>query len=167
MWSVGATGYTDGRMKFDEWLRAKMKEAGSTCMFPEEGIVYDYSINDDGERDDRIVDEDAEDGDEEEEFSLGWKPWAERIEAPVFPDNAKFFEMVVPTVDSVRTQYVVEKLLKNKKQVLVVGPTGSGKSLTVGTKLLAGMPERFVSNFLSFSAKTNANQTQDMMDMKT
>ena len=45
-------------------------------------------------------------------------------------------------------------------QLLCVGPTGTGKSLTVTDKLLKGMPAKYLSNIISFSARTSANQTQ-------
>ena len=51
-------------------------------------------------------------------------------------------------------------------QVLCVGPTGTGKSLAISDKLAKSMPKDFVSEFISFSAKTSANQTQDLIDGK-
>ena len=51
-------------------------------------------------------------------------------------------------------------------QVLCVGPTGSGKTLCIGNRLLTAMPNEYVSNFITFSARTSANQTQDMIDGK-
>ena len=47
-----------------------------------------------------------------------------------------------------------------------MGPTGSGKTLCIGNRLLTGMPNEYVSNFITFSARTSANQTQDMIDGK-
>ena len=51
-------------------------------------------------------------------------------------------------------------LLLNNKQLLCVGPTGTGKSLTISNKLSFGMPDEYISNFVMFSARTSANQTQ-------
>ena len=51
-------------------------------------------------------------------------------------------------------------------QVLCVGPTGSGKTLCISNKLLHGMPQEYMSHFITFSARTSANQTQDMIDSK-
>ncbi len=45
-------------------------------------------------------------------------------------------------------------------QVLCVGPTGTGKTLTISDKLLKTMPSKYMSDILSFSARTSANQTQ-------
>lgn len=50
--------------------------------------------------------------------------------------------------------------------MLCVGPTGTGKTLTAADKLIRGMPEKYMSDFLTFSARTSANQTQDIIDAK-
>ncbi len=51
-------------------------------------------------------------------------------------------------------------------QVMAVGPTGSGKTLCIGDKLLRHMPKDYLCHFLTFSARTSANQTQDIIDGK-
>ena len=51
-------------------------------------------------------------------------------------------------------------------QVLSVGPTGTGKSLAIADKLINGMPSQYMPEFIVFSAKTSANQTQDLIDGK-
>ena len=49
---------------------------------------------------------------------------------------------------------------------MCVGPTGTGKSLTISDKLLKKMPKEYLSHFVTFSARTSANQTQDIIDSK-
>lgn len=51
-------------------------------------------------------------------------------------------------------------LLVNEDNVLCVGPTGTGKTLTVIGKLSRNMPKKFVCDYINFSARTTANQTQ-------
>lgn len=51
-------------------------------------------------------------------------------------------------------------------QVLCIGPTGTGKTLTISDKLLKDLPLKYISHFLTFSARTSANQTQDLIDSK-
>ncbi len=51
-------------------------------------------------------------------------------------------------------------------QLLCVGPTGSGKTLTIADKLLKNMPPNIVTEFFTFSVRTSANQTQDLFDSK-
>lgn len=61
--------------------------------------------------------------------------------------------------------FVVEYLI-TPFQVLCVGPTGTGKTLTIADKLTSKMPKEFLPEFIVFSAKTSANQTQDLIDGK-
>jgi len=57
-------------------------------------------------------------------------------------------------------------LLRMDRPVLCVGATGTSKTLTVADKLTRSMPKEFSPEFIVFSAKTNANQTQDLIDSK-
>ena len=51
-------------------------------------------------------------------------------------------------------------------QVLCVGPTGTGKTLAIADKLSRNMQKEYIPEFITFSAKTSANQTQDLIDGK-
>ena len=48
----------------------------------------------------------------------------------------------------------------------MIGPTGTGKTLAIADKLTKSMPKDFIPEFITFSAKTSANQTQDLIDGK-
>lgn len=63
-------------------------------------------------------------------------------------------------MDSVRSATLIGYLLINNSNPLCVGPTGSGKTLTVTAKLSRNMPKKFICDFITFSARTSANQTQ-------
>jgi hypothetical protein len=52
------------------------------------------------------------------------------------------------------------RLVAAGRHVLVVGETGTGKSLNVANKLLNDMPPEVSPVFMTFSARTSANQTQ-------
>jgi dynein heavy chain len=83
-----------------------------------------------------------------------------------FTSDTKFSDIIVPTIDNVRNAFLVELLLKNDRTVLCVGPTGTGKTLTIADKLTRSMPKEYSPEFIVFSAKTSANQTQDLIDSK-
>ena len=51
-------------------------------------------------------------------------------------------------------------------QVLAIGPTGTGKTLAIADKLIQNMPKAYIPELITFSAKTSANQTQDLIDGK-
>ena len=162
IWSIGATTDDDGRIKFSNYLRGLMSSNGSSCQFPSDGDVYDYCLEDDtlGEKND------DEDEAEAEQWRPEWVNWLTKIDEYHVPDGANFTDILVPTIDTVRLSSVLARLVGGDKQVLAIGPTGTGKSVVVSDKLLTGMSDRFVPISVTFSAKTSANQTQDLMDSK-
>lgn len=52
------------------------------------------------------------------------------------------------------------RLVAAQRHVLCVGETGTGKTLNVANKLLNEMPPEVQPLFMTFSARTSANQTQ-------
>lgn len=71
-----------------------------------------------------------------------------------------FTDIEVPTIHNVRNAELIGMLLTNEDNVLCVGPTGTGKTLTVIGKLSKNMHKKFICDFITFSARTSANQTQ-------
>ncbi|XP_050398729.1 dynein axonemal heavy chain 6 [Patella vulgata] len=88
---------------------------------------------------------------------------------PQFKYNKEipFFEMLVPTVDTVRFGYLLEKLISVRRSVLYTGGTGVGKSV-IARGLLSGIAERqnYVPIFINFSAQTSSQRTQEMIEGK-
>ena len=169
-WSIGASVDLEGREKFDEYFRnltsGKINEkvlnpqtlqeydtgipAGRKIQnpFPDKGTIYSYVP---------LVDED----------NCKWQAWTDRIDAkPQIDKDAKFAAIIVPTVDTARYAYLLEILQLHNFPVLFVGPTGTGKSVYTMTKLANGFPEVYDNLVVTFSAQTNANQTQDIIDGK-
>ena len=83
------------------------------------------------------------------------------------PVNSKldFSEIVVPTMDSVRNTFFLQHLMENGKHVLMVGDTGTGKTVNI-SQYLGAMPDQFLPITLTFSAQTSCNQVQDTLDGK-
>jgi dynein heavy chain len=92
-----------------------------------------------------------------------WVPWLDTVPEFKCDPSRPFSQIIVPTADTVRYTYVVDALLAAGKHVLCVGETGTGKTLTLMTKLLEGMPQEVQPVFMTFSARTSANQTQDII----
>jgi len=68
-----------------------------------------------------------------------------------------YSEIVVPTFDSIRMQYIKRLLLVNKFHVMCPGPTGTGKTANIGLMLATMMPEEYQYIPITFSAQTSAN----------
>ncbi|KAM6202366.1 dynein axonemal heavy chain 6 [Rhynchocyon petersi] len=94
-------------------------------------------------------------------------PW-ERIIPPFkYSRDLPFFEMLVPTADTVRFGYLMEKLLAVKHSVLFTGVTGVGKSV-IAKGLLNKIQDSsgYVPVYLNFSAQTSSARTQEIIESK-
>lgn len=78
----------------------------------------------------------------------------------VIPRDATFNSIVVPTLDTIRNEYFIDKLVAHGHHVMCTGDTGTGKSVTAKKKLLFGMRPKYTSIMLNFSAQTSANQVR-------
>jgi dynein heavy chain len=92
-----------------------------------------------------------------------WVPWMDTMPEFKCDPDKPFAQIIVPTADTVRYTYLVDALLAAGKHVLCVGETGTGKTLSLTAKLLEGMPPEVQPLFMTFSARTSANQTQDII----
>ncbi|OMJ85153.1 hypothetical protein SteCoe_13621 [Stentor coeruleus] len=145
IWCIGVTTNSDGRKKFDKALRDILNTRSLKPEFPVAGSVYDWSFDD---------------------INKAYIPWTDTIAPYEVDSHLQFNEIVVPTMDSIRTKFLYKLLLTNRYHVLSPGPTGTGKSVNSSSLLTTEMPENYTSIFLTFSAQTSANQTQDLLDSK-
>ncbi|XP_019331155.1 dynein axonemal heavy chain 1 [Alligator mississippiensis] len=160
IWSVGATGDAQSRVAFNLWLREKMADEQIQLLFPEEGLVYDYKLDDAG------LSSAEEDLEEEIVKEVCWVKWMDSTEQFTMVPDTNYCDIIIPTMNTVQMAYLLEMLLTNRKPVLCIGPTGTGKTLTISDKLLKNLPLEYITHFLMFSARTSANQTQDLIDSK-
>lgn len=149
IWSVGASCDKDGRSKFDEFLRdsisATSLDIPDGTVPPVDKSVYEWCYS---------HDENA------------WMEWMSTVQEFRCDPGKPFHEIIVPTPDTVRYTYLIGVLAAANKHVLCVGGTGTGKTLNISNKLLNDMPPNVVPVFLTFSARTSANQIQDMIDAR-
>jgi len=76
-------------------------------------------------------------------------------------------EIVIPTFDSIRMQYIKRLLLMNKYHVQCPGPTGTGKTAYIQNVLATKLPaDKWLIIEVGFSAQTHCNNVQDIIDMK-
>jgi dynein heavy chain len=151
VWSLGGTIDGDSRKKFDGFFRKLVEDNSSGSVridkpIPGSGFIYDYVFQKD------------------KKFGGTWKLWVETIEKFEIPPKTKFNAITVPTIDTARYSYLLDLFITHNKQVLFVGPTGTGKSVYINNKLLKGLPQnKYTPVFINFSAQTSANQTQDIV----
>ncbi|KPI85651.1 putative dynein heavy chain [Leptomonas seymouri] len=140
VWSVGGSLTADSRRKLDAFVR----EMDSS--FPSTETVFEYFPD---------------------LSTLRWVGWAEHPEVlkPFTPpEGTPYYEQIVPTVDTVRYAYMVSQLVRSRMQLVLVGTTGTGKSL-IAHKVLHDLPQdAFVTTHLHFSAQTTARNVQEIIE---
>lgn len=96
---------------------------------------------------------------------MSFAEWGEGDDFVIAP-NAEYQSIIVPTADTAKYTFLMETLLSASLPALLVGDTGTGKTLMAKT-LLHSMPkERYPSLLVQFSAQTSANAVQHMIDSK-
>merc|ERR1719171_1430106 len=173
-WSVGAAVDKEGREKFDAFLRLLL--SGDAAEIDNSDEYKDFKSKtpdyEDGglEKRQSQLAPDASSGIHDFRFhgkAGSWSSWGEPGAKFVIPKEAQFNSIVVPTVDTIRHEWLIEQLLYGGANVLCVGDTGTGKSVGVKNHpLMSGDNEEFTNIMLNFSAQTSANQTQDIIDSK-
>ncbi|XP_038058163.1 dynein heavy chain 6, axonemal-like isoform X3 [Patiria miniata] len=93
--------------------------------------------------------------------------WEKIIPTFKYDPEQPFFDMLVPTMDTVRFGYLMEKLLSVNRSVLFTGTTGVGKSV-IARGLLDGISEKvnYVPVYINFSAQTTSIRTQEIIEGK-
>ncbi|CAH8660135.1 unnamed protein product [Schistosoma rodhaini] len=78
-------------------------------------------------------------------------------------DNDSQSDMIVNTIETERMYYFLNLYTTHHIPLLLVGPTGTGKSVIANNYLIQLPKENYLPNILNFSARTSANQTQDII----
>ncbi|NXK27218.1 DYH3 protein, partial [Arenaria interpres] len=160
VWTVGGIIDADSRKKFDlfyrnllmgvndENPRPKSVKLTRNNIFPEKGSVYDFYFYKHG--------------------SGQWNMWMEYItkEEQVISPGAKVSELIIPTMETARQMFFLKTYVEHNVPLLFVGPTGTGKSAITNNFLLQLPKQKYIPSFINFSARTSANQTQDIIMSK-
>jgi dynein heavy chain len=90
-----------------------------------------------------------------------WTTWTSLIESQALGNIISRTEQIITTSETVRQTFFINKLVEMKKMVLLVGPTGTGKTSVIKSYLYRLPKDEYLINNLNFSARTTASQTQD------
>lgn len=174
IWAFGGNLDAESQLKFNEFIRTAFKnreieemteivpqhrlfQAGVNPL-PTKGNVFDYKL------------ELSSGGSIKETGDSAWKPWFDQNSTDTYlriPAGADYNQIMVPTKDTHRLQYIVKLLVSAAVPLLVVGPTGTGKSKCISKTLLEDLDsEQFLPMFLMFSARTEASVTQSLIMSK-
>lgn len=89
-----------------------------------------------------------------------WKSWQSYVSAYSHNPDAKFSKIVVPTVDLVRSTWLVRTIMQANKPCLFVGESGTAKTLTIQNYFGCMDPLTHVLMNINFSSRTTANDVQ-------
>eukprot|EP00929_Paragymnodinium_shiwhaense_P077086 TRINITY_DN3967_c0_g4_i1.p1 TRINITY_DN3967_c0_g4~~TRINITY_DN3967_c0_g4_i1.p1 ORF type:complete len:2593 (+),score=910.05 TRINITY_DN3967_c0_g4_i1:931-7779(+) len=140
IWSLGASVTEDSRIHFDQAAREL------EGIFPPAQTVYEYCFNF-----------------EKLEYTL----WEERLPTPFKPpEGMSFHKIVVPTVDTIRNMFVLNALNSKHFHSLLIGQTGTGKTLAVKS-CIEGLEESTQTSLtINMSAMTDAAKVQEIIESK-
>ncbi|XP_064233934.1 dynein axonemal heavy chain 6 isoform X11 [Aotus nancymaae] len=145
LWALGGNLTEHYRDSFDTFIRTQFDD-NPDARLPSSGDLWSIHMDFDTKRLD---------------------PWERIIPTFKYNRDVPFFEMLVPTTDTVRYGYLMEKLLAVKRSVLFTGITGVGKSvLTKGLLNTIQESAGYVPVYLNFSARTSSARTQEIIESK-
>ncbi|KAE9330777.1 Dynein heavy chain 6, axonemal [Phytophthora fragariae] len=96
-----------------------------------------------------------------------WVSWIDKTPNFTFVPGASYFTMVVPTQDTTRFRYLLEKLMLADHHVLYSGETGVGKSVIVQSFLDdMAKTDSCIASTMSYSAQTKPRNLNEMFELK-
>nr|XP_006825999.1 PREDICTED: dynein heavy chain 5, axonemal [Saccoglossus kowalevskii] len=138
MWSVGAILELEDRKKMEEFL---MEKGGLSLPKVSSGdTIFEYVVDENG----------------------NWEHWEKRVPEYVYPKDVtpEYSSILVPNVDNVRTDYLIDTIAKQEKAVLLIGEQGTAKTVMIQSYCLKYDPEVHLTKSLNFSSATTPNMYQ-------
>ncbi|OXU22263.1 hypothetical protein TSAR_003308 [Trichomalopsis sarcophagae] len=157
VWGVGGTLDVNSRANFNEFITTLWRnentdypvpaELNDTISLPSDGLIHDnfYIFKGKGT----------------------WKFFGEVVRAEAIVETQSIGQMLVPTIDTVKYQHIFLRHIKHKKRFLLFGKTGTGKSFYIQDMMMNKLgDEAYLPNFITFTARTTAAQTQELVISK-
>ena len=151
-WSLGAALLEDGKIKFDKQIKywSAMAAVEDKDNFAKVGEIptlhptlFDY-----------ILDIDAK----------VWKPWKALVPAYIHDPAKQYNEILVPTIDTVRTDWVLNLMYSVKRPTLLVGESGTSKTATTLNFLRKLNTDINVVLNINFSSRTTSMDVQRTLE---
>jgi len=173
IWSLGGVIDKPGRALFDTLLRSLLtgtltENEKTWTLFLAKNPHYNGDAKENRKMQDKMPEQNTVFDYRYNSLNLKWEGWMKMMgkEESLHPD-AKFNDIIIPTIDTVRNEMVVRVLMEHNCHVLITGQTGTGKSVSVSNLLTSGLDQsKYTHVFVQFSAQTTENQTQDIIDGK-
>ncbi|KAI9101992.1 dynein heavy chain and region D6 of dynein motor-domain-containing protein [Phlyctochytrium arcticum] len=138
IWALGGSLTDESRKRFDMFLREIEGQ------FPSKDTVYEYYVD---------------------KQNKGWAAWEDKLPtAWRYNPGTPFYKIFVPTIDTVRNEFLVKALVNKRSPVLMVGEVGTGKTSLIHNVIFG----QDASNVLlvNFSARTSSNSLQSIIETR-
>jgi dynein heavy chain len=146
MWGIGGLLEFDDRIRFHKNLMMERRldlPKVDTLNSAKDSVdtVFEYVIDESGE----------------------WKHWKTRVVPYKYPVDVTpdFNSILVPTVDSVRCEFLIDIIAKQGLSVLLIGESGTAKSVTILGYIQQQNPAKYKSKSMAFSSATTPGIVQN------
>ncbi|XP_033627732.1 dynein heavy chain 10, axonemal-like [Asterias rubens] len=147
-WSLGGSLIEESQVKFDGYVKyiASMPtitdeaaDAGPGELPGQLDSIYEYFFDQEKKK---------------------WIPWSRLVPKYIHDPERKFYEILVPTLDTVRNTWLLELMVHTKQPVLFVGDTGTSKTATIQDFLRNIDQETNLILNINFSSRTTSMDVQ-------
>ncbi|XP_071945990.1 dynein axonemal heavy chain 8-like [Antedon mediterranea] len=135
MWSLGALLELDDRAK----MQTFMLEHESHLSYPNlpEGsghTIFEYVVDSNG----------------------NWEHWSNRVQEYIYPADSvpEYSSILVPNVDNVCSNFLLDTISKQDKAVLLIGEQGTAKTVMIKGYMSKYDPDRHMAKSFNFSSAT-------------
>ncbi|BES88501.1 dynein heavy chain [Nesidiocoris tenuis] len=143
MWSLGAVLELEDRAKLEDLLLNHKSKLKWPSIRADESI-FEYLVGSDGQ----------------------WVHWNSKVVDYEYPSDEvpEFASILVPNVDNVRTNFLIDTISKQKKAVLLIGEQGTAKTVMIKSYMSNYNPEVHLQKALNFSSATTPNMFQRIIE---
>ncbi|XP_028288430.1 dynein heavy chain 5, axonemal [Parambassis ranga] len=133
MWSLGALLELDDRAKMEAYLKGH-KSSLALPHTQDDQTIFEFTIGDQGQ----------------------WEHWSTKVPEYVYPKDhvPDYSSILVPNVDNVRTDFLMQTILKQRKPVLLIGEQGTAKTVMIKGYTGKLDPEVNLTKTVNFSSAT-------------
>ncbi|XP_054621741.1 dynein axonemal heavy chain 5 isoform X3 [Dunckerocampus dactyliophorus] len=141
MWSLGALLELDDRDKIEDFM--KMKNHSWCLDLPytqDEQTIFEFTVVEQGQ----------------------WEHWSIKVPEYIYPKDhvPNYSSILVPNVDNVRTEFLMQTIMKQQKAVLLIGEQGTAKTVMIKGYTSKLDQEIHLTKTLNFSSATSPNMFQ-------
>ncbi|XP_053374157.1 dynein axonemal heavy chain 8-like [Mercenaria mercenaria] len=131
MWSLGALLELEDRAKMEEFIVTQCRDLSLPPVKDDE-TIFEYLVDEKGQ----------------------WLHWSYRIEEYIYASDfvPEFSSILVPNVDNVRSNFLIDTIAKQYKAVLLIGEQGTAKTVMIKGNMAKYDPDAHLSKSFNFSS---------------